>query len=327
MVFIQLTPLATGNSGLFMELWQLEVFKAVADEKSFSKAGDRLGRTQPAVSAAIKILEQELGEPLFDRRGKTVLLTGAGELLTEYAKRLLNLRDEAVQAMGEMRGLSRGTLRLGANETTCLYVLPEVLAAFTKAHPQVQVDITRAISRTITERVIDGSLHFGIVTLPVTDSRLEAITIHEDELALIVAPSHRLGSRHAVQMKELDGEPFILHRVGTTTRERLTRHFIDGGVSIKVTMELASIETIKRFVSIGMGISIVPRLCISKELEEGSLRALMIRDARFRRRLGLIYNKSRYQSHAARAFFALITEQRQSKSAEKTRQKSHRTSA
>lgn len=289
-----------------MELWQLEVFTAVSEEKSFSRAGQRLRRTQPAISSAIKLLEEELGEPLFDRLGRSVRLTAAGELLAEYAKRLLRIREEAVLAVGELRGLNSGTLRLGANETTCLYVLPEVLAAFKKAYPQVQVDIHRAITRSITERVIEGTLDFGIVTLPIKNSRLEAITIHRDEMALIVGPGHSLSTRHSVKMSDLEEEPFILHKIGTTTRERLVKHFSDGGVKMKVTMELASIETIKRFVSIGMGISIVPRLCISKEIAEGSLTALAIRDARFQRKLGLIYNKSRYQSNAARAFLAMI---------------------
>jgi DNA-binding transcriptional LysR family regulator len=292
-----------------MELWQLEVFTAVAEERSFSRAGHRLGRTQPAISSAIKLLEVELGEPLFDRMGKTVRLTGAGEVLTEYAKRLLRLREEATIAVGELRGLSRGTLRLGANETTCLYVLPEVLAAFKEAYPQVQVDIHRAITRSITERIIDGTLDFGIVTLPIKNSRLEVSTIHSDEMCLIVGPTHSLAARRSVKMSDLENEPFILHKIGTTTRERLVKHFNDGGVKMKVTMELASIETIKRFVAIGMGISIVPRLCIAKEVKEGSLQALTIRDARFKRHLGLIYNKDRHQSQAARAFLALISEQ------------------
>jgi DNA-binding transcriptional LysR family regulator len=302
-----------------MELWQLEVFMAVAEEKSFSRAGHRVGRTQPAISSAIKLLEEELGEPLFDRLGKSIKLTAAGELLTDYAKRLLRLRREALEAMGELRGLGRGTLRLGANETTCLYLLPEVLASFKRAYPQVQVDIQRAITRSITEKVVEGSLDFGIVTLPITNPRLETITIHQDDMALIVSPSHRLASRRSVQMTELAGEPFILHKIGTTTRERLVKHFIDGGVKMKVTMELASIETIKRFVSIGMGISIVPRLCIGKEIEEESLCALTIRDARFQRQLGLIYNKQRYQSQAAKAFLTLITDQQQPTSKAKSK--------
>lgn len=289
-----------------MELWQLEVFMAVAEERSFSRAGSRIGRTQPAISSAIKLLEDELGEPLFDRKGRMVRLTAAGELLTDYARRLLRLRDEAALAIGELRGLKRGTLSLGANETTCLYLLPDVLGLFKQAYPQVQVDIHRAISRTITERVIAGVLDFGIVTLPIKDSRLETITIHQDELTLIVGPAHSLAARPVIDMKELSDEPFILHKIGTTTRERLVKHFDDGGVKIKVTMELASIETIKRFVSIGLGISIVPRLCIAREIEEGSLLAVAIRDTQFRRDLGLIYNKDRYQSQAARAFLALI---------------------
>jgi DNA-binding transcriptional LysR family regulator len=291
-----------------MELWQLEVFTAVAEEKSFSRAGHRLGRTQPAISSAIKLLEVELGEPLFDRMRKSVRLTGAGEILTDYAKRLLRLREEATIAVGELRGLSRGTLRLGANETTCLYVLPEVLASFKQAYPQVQVDIHRAITRSITERIIEGTLDFGIVTLPIKNSRLETLTIHRDEMALIVSPTHALATKRSVKMSDLENEPFILHKIGTTTRERLVKHFNDGGVKMKVTMELASIETIKRFVAIGMGISIVPRLCIAKEVKEGTLQALTIRDARFKRQLGLIYNKDRYQSPAARAFLALIAD-------------------
>jgi DNA-binding transcriptional LysR family regulator len=291
-----------------MELWQLEVFMAVAEERSFSRAGSRLGRTQPAISSAIKLLEDELGEPLFDRKGRSVRLTAAGELLTDYARRLLRLRDEAALAVGELRGLKRGTLSLGANETTCLYLLPDVLALFKQEYPHVQVDIHRAISRAITEKVLAGALDFGIVTLPIRDARLETITINRDEMTLIVGPAHRLASRGAVRMEELADEPFILHKIGTTTRERLVKHFDDGGVKIKVTMELASIETIKRFVSIGLGISIVPRLCIAREIEGGELKAIRIQETRLCRELGLIYNKERYQSQAARAFLALISE-------------------
>jgi DNA-binding transcriptional LysR family regulator len=290
-----------------MELWQLEVFMAVSGEKGFSRAGQKLGRTQPAVSAAIKQLETELGEALFDRMGKAVRLTSAGEVLMDYARQLLRLRNEAVEAVGELKGLARGTLRLGANETTCLYLLPDVLSAFRKSHPQVRVDIHRAITRAITERVVEGALDCGIITLPVKDPKLEVITIHRDELALIVGQSHRLSSRRTVRMKDLENEPFILHKVGTTSRERIVKHFGEGGVKLKVTMELASIETIKRFVSIGMGISIVPRMCIGKEIAEGNLCSLAIRDARFQRRLGLIYSRERRISQATRAFLAIIT--------------------
>jgi len=290
-----------------MELWQLEVFSAVAEEKSFSRAGHRIRRTQPAVSSAIKLLETELGERLFDRMGKNIRLTEAGDLLFDYSKRLLGLREEALLAIGELRGLSRGTLRLGANETTCLYLLPDVLAAFKQAHPHVQIDIHRAITSSITERVVEGKLDFGIVTLPVKNAQLQTITIHRDEMALIVGPTHALSSRRSVRMVDLENAPFILHKIGTTTRERLVKHFHDGGVKLNVTMELASIETIKRFVSIGMGISIVPRLCIARELQDGSLRSLVIRDARFQRKLGLIYNNNRYQSKAAKAFLELIS--------------------
>jgi DNA-binding transcriptional LysR family regulator len=300
-----------------MELWQVEVFLAVAEERSFSRAGQRLGRTQPAISSAIKSLEGELGELLFDRIGKSVKLTSAGEMLTGYAGRMLRIRSEVFDAIGEMRSLGRGRLSLGANETTCLYVLPDVLAAFKKTYPQVQVEIQRAITRVITRNVIEGSLDFGIVTLPVTSPRLETITSHRDKLVLIVSPQHRLASRKVVQMAELEGEPFILHKVGTTTRERLVKQFSDAGVVVRVTMELASIETIKRFVSIGMGISIVPRLCIARELDDGSLLALGIRNSGFRRRLGLIYNKQRHLSQAARAFLSLVTEVQKPKAAGK----------
>jgi DNA-binding transcriptional LysR family regulator len=199
-------------------------------------------------------------------------------------------------------------------------VLPEVLSAFKQAYPQIQVEIHRAITRQITERVIEGALDFGIVTLPIRNPRLEVITIHRDELALIVGPTHELASRRSVKIKELENEPFILHRVGTTTRERLVNHFDDGGVKMKVTMELASIETIKRFVSIGMGISIVPRLCIARELEDGSLHSLAIRNTRFKRQLGLIYNKARNQSQAARAFLALMSDRQQPAAKSKRRE-------
>ena len=176
-----------------MNLDQIRNFYEVAVHRSFTLAAEKLFRTQPAISTQVRMLEEELGEKLFDRIGKKVCLTQAGELLFGYAERLLRLHDEAKLAITELNASPRGKLLIGANEATCLYVLPQLFALFKEKYPEVQISIYRNFSKKVVDKILENQLDFGIVTLPVPDHDLHVMPIAEDELWLITSPSHPLG--------------------------------------------------------------------------------------------------------------------------------------
>ena len=290
-----------------MNLDQIRNFYEVAVHKSFTLAAEKLYRTQPAISTQVRILEEELGEKLFDRIGKRVCLTQAGEILLPYAERLLNLHDEAKLAITELNATPKGKILIGANEATCIYVLPQIFALFKEKYPEVQISIYRNFSKKVVDKISDNQLDFGIVTLPVANRDLNVVPIAEDELWLITSPSHPLALCTTINLNEVVPYPIIFHKAGTT-RERLMKHFGKLWEKLNISMELASIETIKKFVSIGMGISIVPKSYVHNESEQGTLRLIRIKNLKMIRKLGLIYRKNRYLSRASKAFLEVVEE-------------------
>ncbi len=290
-----------------MNLDQIRSFHAVAVHKSFTIAAEKLFRTQPAISTQVRMLEEELGTRLFDRIGKKVYLTQAGNVLLDYAERLLSLHDEAKLAVTEVNVTPKGKILIGANESTCLYVLPQIFALFKKKYPDVQISIYRNFSRKVLDKVRGNQLDFGIVTLPVPDRELNILPIAEDELWLITSPGHPLAAQSSPNLEDVVSYPFIFHTAGTT-RERLRKHFRSWWDRLHISMELASIETIKKFVSIGMGVSIVPRSYAEEERRRGTLCLLPLRNLTLIRKLGLIYRKNRYLSRACIVFLEVVEE-------------------
>ena len=288
-----------------MNLDQIRNFHAVAVHKSFTMAAEKLFRTQPAISTRVRMLEEELGARLFDRIGKKVFLTHAGDVLFTYAERLLSLHDEAKLAVTEVNAIPKGKILIGANEATCLYVLPQIFTLFKKKYPDVQISIYRNFSKKVLEKVRSNQLDFGIVTLPVPEQELNILPIAEDELWLITSPDHPLAMESSLDLEDLASYPFIFHAAGTT-RERLRKHFGSRWDRLNISMELASIETIKKFVSIGMGISIVPKRYAEQESRQGTLCLLPLRNLNLIRKLGLIYRKNRYLSRACIVFLQVV---------------------
>ena len=290
-----------------MNLHQIRNFHAVAVHRSFTIAAEKLFRTQPAISTQVRMLEEELGTRLFDRIGKKVYLTQAGNVLLDYAERLLSLHDEAKLAVTEVNTTPKGKILIGANESTCLYVLPQIFALFKKKYPDVQISIYRNFSRKVLDKVRGNQLDFGFVTLPVPDRELNILPIAEDELWLITGPGHPLAAQSSPNLEDVVSYPFIFHTAGTT-RERLRKHFGSWWDRLHISMELASIETIKKFVSIGMGVSIVPRSYAEEERRRGTLCLLPLRNLTLIRKLGLIYRKNRYLSRACIVFLEVVEE-------------------
>ncbi len=284
-----------------MDINQLEVLIAVANERGFSRAADKLYRTQPAISQAIRRLEEEVGEPLFDRSSKDGTLTASGQVLLKYAQQIMNLRRDAKLAVKELKDLQRGKVTLGANEYTVMYLLP-VISVYRVRYPHIKIEVKRDLASRIPSEVLKRDVEIGIVSFRPNDPALQTVSVATDELALIVAPHHSLAGKKIVSVRELGVESFIAHNVRSPYRERVVQTFEKHRTPLNISMELPTLEAIKRFVEQGMGVALVPRLAAQAEIERGQVIALTVREMRLERKLYLIYRKGAKLSHAARAF-------------------------
>jgi DNA-binding transcriptional LysR family regulator len=284
---------------------QLTTFLEVVKLGNFSRAGDKVFRSQSAVSAQIRQLEQEYGTKLLDRSGKRVSLTPAGEVLFEYANRLLALRGESMRAVADQDRTPRGVLAIGANEATCLYVLPETFGEYRRRYSDVQISIYRNFSHKILERLQDGLIDVGIVTMPVKAPRLVVKRIFHDRLVLMTSPNHPLGKLDSVPIEAMVDFPIILPKAGHTrkTMDKLLRPFQG---QFRVAMELPSIAMIKAFVASGMGISLISETFARKECRAGDLRLIPLADANLSRELALVYHQDRTLPRSAVAFIEMV---------------------
>ena len=289
-----------------MEMTQLEFFLQVITEGSFSKAADAVGRTQPAVSIAIRRLEEEIGAPLFDRSEKTPVLTEAGLAIQDYARRILALRDQARGVVNELRELKRGLVRVGANESTSLYLLPQVILSFREKHPDVKVEIYRHVSERLPREVLERNVDFAVLAFEPDDRDLESFCVLRDELVLILHPEHTLAGRDSVTVEELGGESFLAHNVRTASRNKVVEVFAAHHTPLNIQLELATVETIKRFVQLNIGLAFVPRMCVGEELERGTLATVPVRGLAYHRTLWVAHRRNMTFSHAAEAFLKVL---------------------
>jgi DNA-binding transcriptional LysR family regulator len=284
-----------------MDFDQLETFLEVARHASFSRAAEKRFRTQPAISSQIRSLEEEVGAKLFDRSGGRVSLTAAGKAFQKYVEETLDARKTMLVNLAEMESIPRGEIIVGANEGTCLHILPEVFADFKKQYPDVSVNIKRADYGKILESIIDNSVDFGVVSLPVTDNRLTVVLIHRDELVIIAPPNHPLGEMKSASMGEVGAFPLVVPKAGHT-RDALDQLFYERRMKPNYTMELDSSELLKRFVAAGVGVGFIPRSNIEEDVRAKVLVAIPIAEAQVRRDLALVFRKDKALSRAALAF-------------------------
>jgi DNA-binding transcriptional LysR family regulator len=289
-----------------MDFDQLTTFIEVVKLGNFSRAGQKVYRSQSAVSAQIRQLEQEYGERLLDRSGKTVRATPAGQVLFEYATRLLTLRSESLRAVADQGNTPRGVLAVGANEATCLYVLPEVFAEYSRRFPQVQISIYRNFSRKIMERVEEGSLDVGVASLPVKSPSLKVQPIFRDRLMLMVSSRNPLAQHDTVSVSQIAEYPLIFPKTGYT-RQMLDKLFRPYS-ALQITMELPSVGMIKSFVVADVGVSLISSSFAHDEVRSGEAKLIAIEDVDLWRELGLIYRADRTLPRAATAFIDLILE-------------------
>jgi DNA-binding transcriptional LysR family regulator len=284
-----------------MDLSQLEVFLAVARERRFSRAAEKLFRTQSAVSQTIRKLEDELGEALFDRSSREGVLTDAGKVLYEYAEKLINLRGEAAGSLKELRELQKGKLVIAANEFTVLYLLP-VLAEFRRLHPMIRIKVERSLGSHIPDEVLNYSVEFGVLSYEPQEASLHSVVVYMDELVFVVPPKHPLASAKQVSIRQLGAESFVAHIVSSPYREKVIQLFNTHKTPLHMDLELPTLQAIKQFVAMGNGVALVPEISVETELARGELVRIPVRELQLKRKLRLIYRKDANLSHAARAF-------------------------
>jgi DNA-binding transcriptional LysR family regulator len=289
-----------------MDLAALRTFLAVAQERSFSRAAAKVHRTQPAVSQAIRRLEVDLGEQLFDRSSKNGTLTDAGRMLVNYGQRLVRLAEETELAMRELRDLRRGRVLVGANEAAVHTLLP-LVARFRQRHPHISIDVRRVPARQIAVEVQQGSLDFGALTFHPAETGLLEVTIGSDELVLLVPPSHALGKRRHVTMEEVAGEAVVAHNDPSPARERVLRLFEQKHIPLNMVIALPSLDGIKRAVEMKLGVALLPRRCAIAEIAAGRLVALPVVGLSRKRQVTLVCRKA-HRSHAAEAFLVVAQE-------------------
>src|ERR1700704_3795559 len=294
-----------------MDFDQLATFVYVAKLKSFSRAGQKVFRSQSAVSAQIRQLEQAYHARLLDRSAKSVELTPAGAVLFEEAEKFVRLRDESVQVVADRGDIVQGPVMFGANEATCLYLLPDIFAEFQRRFPLVHISIYRNFSHKILQRVEDGSIDVGIVTLPTKSPNLRVHHIHRDRLRFMVSTRNPLAQRSKLTLEEVASQPLILPRTGFT-RQVLDKLFRPYRSRLHVTMELPSIGMIKRFVGADAGGSFISESFARGEGEAGGgeVKLLNVEGVDLWRELGLVYRRDRSLPRAAQSLIAIIREHR-----------------
>jgi DNA-binding transcriptional LysR family regulator len=288
-----------------MELHTLQVFLTVATEGSFSRAAEKMFRTQPAISLALQRLELELGEKLIDRTGKDLILTDAGRTVLDYARRFQSLKLELDNSLAELRDNSAGRLAIGANESTTLYLLQHI-QRYLELYPKIKVQVRRSLSSKVPDELIDGNLELGVISFDPADERIKSKVIYTDSLAFVVSPQHRLAHKKTVSISDLGSEIFIAHNVVSPYRDLVLREFQAHKTPLNMSVEMPTIEAIRKLVQSNMGVAFLPRMCVEQEIEQKMLCEIRVKELHVERQIRLVYPARRALSHAARAFLEVL---------------------
>jgi DNA-binding transcriptional LysR family regulator len=297
-----------------VDLRALEVFCKIMELRSFSRAAEAVLLTQPTVSGHIKTLEEELGLRLFDRAGKSVTPTRAGELLHGYARRILALREEAQQAISEHKGGLRGHLAVGGSSIPGAYILPPLLAAFKREHPEVTIGLHISGSHEIVRSVIEGAAEVGMVGARFEEGRVQYEPFAEDELVLAVGTKHPWARRSTVRPTELAGQAFIMRERGSGTRkvmeETLARHDLEPG-SLHVALEVTGNEAVRQAVKAGAGVAVISRRAIEDDIRCELIVPLRLQGVKLVRDVFLVTHKSRSRSPLGKTFLSFLQQSAQ----------------
>jgi DNA-binding transcriptional LysR family regulator len=289
-----------------MELTQLEVFVTVAREGSVSRAGARLHKTQPAVSMALKRLEEALGEPLLVRSGRGLALTHAGRSLLDYAEGMLRLRAEAFETLKGLRGLGQGTLTLVGPDSVVDCLLPDLLRAYHKAHPKIAIQLHRGFSERIPGEVLRHEYDFGFVAAEPALQGLESLQLCKDALVAVASPDHPLTRLPPRDIRAVAGFPLALHSPRTPSRMKLEAHFRQAGVEPRVAFDLPVFEALKAYAAEGLAVAFLPGITVARELAAGTLKRVPVPGLKIERTLRLVYRGDVLLSSAAQAFLSVV---------------------
>lgn len=292
-----------------MEDHKLKVFCTVAETKSFSRASEIIHLTQPAVSLQIQALEEIYETRLFDRSPNTISLTPAGEVLYRYAKEILSLYAAATKNIGDLTGLVKGSISIGASTTIGNHLLTPVLADFRKTHPKIKINLFVGNTKRIVEMLNAGNIDISLVEGDIAKQKLSVEKLIVDELVVIVSPQHPWAKKREVSIFDITKEPFISREEGSGTRQIIEKYLHQHGISagdMRISMMLGSTEAIKEAVEGGMGVSVVSRWAARKESKYGSLNLLSIREGKLLRDFSLISNKRAIRVHALDEFLAYL---------------------
>ena len=278
-----------------MDLRQLEMFQAIVEAGSFTNAGKRLHVSQSAISRQITLLEKELGVQVLMRSNKRVFLTDAGKTLLKHCHRIFRDVEEALLEVSQNETISEGSLRVGGGMSVCTYLLPHILKEYHARHPNIRLTVTTGTSEPTMEKIRNNEIDIGVLTLPVESHDLEVESIIEEEMVVVMSPSHPLSTRKELSVKDLGGTPLILFERGSNTRKIIERFIDEQDISANIVMQMENVEIIKPLVDIGLGITIIPYQSIVREVEAGTLHYARISGHPLYRKLGLVMLKMNYR--------------------------------
>ncbi|MBI3976191.1 MAG: LysR family transcriptional regulator [Armatimonadetes bacterium] len=286
-------------------LGPLRVFHLVAASQSVNRAAQRLGVTQPAVTQQIRRLERAVGLRLFRRDGRRIVPTEAGQTLEAFARRIFQLVDAAGDALEGVAGLQTGHLAVGASRTAGAYYVADLLDRFKHRHPGVRVTLSVGNSQFVLARILDFTLHAGVIAGRPEDPRLVARPLIRDRLLAVLPPGHPLARKSALAVGDLRGQPLVLREPGSTTRRLIEQAFQARGLAVAATMELEDNEAIKSAVADGIGVAIMAHAAVAQDLASGRLIGRRLRGAPSLE-FALVYHRDRVLSPVLAAFLVLL---------------------
>ena len=296
-----------------LELWQLEIFCAVAETKSFTKAAELVHRTQPTISAQIASLENVLGHALFDRSGREIELTESGKILYDYARKILGLVEESKDKIAESHSIVKGDLVIGASTIPGTYILPKLLGEFKRRYPEVKITLQISDSEDVTSKILERKLELGAVGKQIENAKLEYKKLAADEIVLIVGPNHRWANRNFITLDELKDEPFISREQGSGTRAVAEQALKNKGIKredLNVVMELGSTEAVKMGVEAGLGVSFISKWAIDKERKLGLIKTVRVKGLAIRRNFYIVALRKGPRRLAVQTFMNFISSNR-----------------
>jgi DNA-binding transcriptional LysR family regulator len=288
-----------------MDVRGLEVFLSVAKHLNFTRAGEEVHLSQPSVSVRIRQLERDLGSKLFEQLGKRIALTEAGQLLLPYAIRVMAAMDDALHAIDELKGLERGSLRIGASTTPGMYLIPRTIAQFKRQYPKIDVHLAVKDTRQIEEGVIRNEFDFGFVGGHLAGDEVDVVTWIIDHLVLVVPSNHVLARKKSVKVADLRKERFILREPGSATRAAVVNHLQKSDLKVETVMEMENPESVKKAVQSGLGIAFISKFAVETELKAKSLVAVRVKGLDINRELKIVYRKDKHLGRAAQTFIEM----------------------